>query len=254
MEKLIFVSQTEFVDTLGERALCKRVKDWHIFFVPVHREVTGYVLSDPSCSGQNFAKLDPEMMTLLLQSGMIADDVPASPTQSAHWVLGNYISLILGALLILFVALRRRRKPADVDIQVPGLKQTPMFNETLLTTMFHTAQLDGNISQNTLQALLRTYKHLTGKTVSPQMITAKYAQMTKSEDLLSIMAPFSRIERDTMMKGCIDVAVADGEVGTAENDFLQDLNNALRLDGTLFRSQVRAVLRPTEDARTLSAA
>jgi tellurite resistance protein len=119
-----------------------------------------------------------------------------------------------------------------------------MFSETLLTTMFHTAQLSDDISQNTLQALLRSYKHLTGKTVTQKMIGAKYAQRTETSDLLSIMAPFARIERDTIMKACIDVAAADGAITMTEHDFLMELNTALELDDTWFRNQVSVALRP----------
>jgi tellurite resistance protein len=173
---------------------------------------------------------------------LVASPASAEPL-TASWIITKYSGLVFGILLILFVAIRKRR-PSETQIAVPSHPETPMFNETLLTTMFHTAQLSDDISQNTLQALLRSYKNLTGRTVSQKMIGAKYAQRTETDKLLSIMAPFARIERDTMMKACIDVAAADGAITMKEHDFLMKLNTALELDDTWFRNQVSIALRP----------
>ncbi len=162
---------------------------------------------------------------------------------SVTWMISKFSGLGFGVLLILLMALRTRGSTSTA-ISVPTLSETPMFDETLLTTMFHTARLHGDISQNTLQSLLRSYKHLTGKTVTQQLIASKYAQKTDADGLLSIMAQFSRIERDTMMRGCVDVAVANGAIGPRENDFLLELKTALDLDGTVLHNQIRAALRP----------
>jgi hypothetical protein len=193
------------------------------------------------------------LIVVVLISGLILGNAQSPLTLSLGWMVLKYGTSISVFLLVLFFALGKSRRQSHANISAPSLPETPMFDETLLTTMFHTAQLSGDISQNTLQTLLRSYKHLTGKTVSQGMITAKYAQRTQTADLLSIMAPFTRIERDTMMKGCIDVAVADDAISTPEHDFLLDLNNALGLDGVLFRDQIRAVLRP-ETAPAFNAA
>lgn len=167
----------------------------------------------------------------------------AATTLATTWVMTKYSGIVFGVLLILFVAVRKRPQ-VIAKITVPSHPETPMFSETLLTIMFHTARINGDISQNTLQKLLRSYKHLTGKTVSQKMITAKYAQLTNADDLLSILAPFARIERDTIMKACMDVAAADGAISMAEHDFLMQLNSALELDDALFRNQVSVALRP----------
>jgi hypothetical protein len=181
---------------------------------------------------------------------MIAFSLTVFAANPAHadslattWMISKFGGLGFGILLILFMALRTRGS-ASTAISVPTLSETPMFDETLLTTMFHTARLHGDISQNTLQSLLRSYKHLTGKTVTQQLMASKYAQNTDADGLLSIMAPFSRIERDTMMKACIDVALAEGEVTAAAHEFLLALNTALGLNGTLLRTQIRPTLRP----------
>lgn len=173
-----------------------------------------------------------------------AQAAPLSWTQTTNWVLWQYGGIVFATLLVLLAILHKRRSPHVDDIVVPSVPATPMFEETLLTTLFHTARLNGEISQTAMQALLRSYKNLTGKSVSQNMITAKYAHQAETADLLSIMAPFSRIERDTMMRGCVDVAVANGEIGPRENDFLLELKTALDLDGTVLHNQIRAALRP----------
>lgn len=167
----------------------------------------------------------------------------AATTLATNWLITKACGIVFGVMLILLVAFRWRR-PAPAKIVVPSHPETPMFAETLLTIMFHTARISGDISQNTLQKLLRSYKHLTGQTVTQKMITAKYAQMTDTDDLLSIVAPFARIERDTIMKACVDVAAADGAISMAEHDFLMQLNTALGLNDAMFRNQVSVALRP----------
>ncbi|MCK0120248.1 TerB family tellurite resistance protein [Loktanella sp. F6476L] len=175
---------------------------------------------------------------------------PASAaTLTTLWVVTKYGGIVLGIVLILFVAMRKRPRE-ETKIEVPSLPETPMFSETLLTMMFHTARLSGDISQNTLQVLLRSYKHLTGNTVSQKMITAKYAQTTEADELLGIVAPFSRIERDTIMRACVDVAAADGALTSAEHDFLMALSTALGHDAAVFRDQIRMALH-TDRPRTI---
>ena len=248
-EKLVFASETTFQGDNGPRSLCTLVRDWHIFFIPAHREVKGYVLADANCAGTVISDVPASSIDLLVSSGMITQNVPANPTLTVGWMLWNYASLILSGLVILFVVLKMARQKADVDVDIEPpttAKQTPMFDETLLTTMFHTARLNGDISQTTLQALIKSYKMLTGTTVTPAMITAKYALKTDTVDLLSIMHQFAGLERDTMMKACVDVAAADGMIQKPEHDFLMALGSALGLDGDLFRNQIRAAMRPTQ--------
>ena len=249
-EKLVFASPTAFESDAGLRGLCTLVQDWHVLFVPVHREVKGYVLSDAACNGPRFSNVAPSAMKLLLSSGMIIDPVPLTPTLSIGWMLWNYASLIFIGLVILAVVLSKTRPKPVGEIAIPQTtKQTPMFDETLLTTMFHTARLNGEISQITLQKLIKSYKVLTGTTVTPAMITAKYALKTDTLDLLSIMPQFVGLERDTMMKACLDVASADGEIAKPEHDFLMALGSALDLDSDMFRNQIRAAMRPAGKAR-----
>ena len=246
-EKLLFASNTDFQGDNGPRALCTLVKDWHIFFIPVHREVQGYVLADGACVGPDYSEISTASMSLLLSSGMVTDNVPISPTLTVGWMFWNYASLIISALVILFVVLSKtRRKPLDdLEIEIPRATQhTPMFDETLLTTMFHTARLTGDISQVTLQTLIKSYKTLTGTTVTPAMITAKYALSTDTLELLSIMPQFVGLERDTLMKACVDVAAADGTIQKPEHDFLMALGHALGLESDMFRNQIRAAMQP----------
>ena len=162
-------------------------------------------------------------------------------TNGVFWQDGG---IVLGTLLVLYVTLRKSRHSTFEDVVVPSVPQTPMFEETLLTTMFHTARLNGDMTQNATQALLRSYKTLTGTTVTQNMIVAHYANTATTAELLELMGNFSRIERDTMMRGCVDVAVANGSISPRENDFLLELKVALNLDGAVLHNQIKAALRP----------
>ena len=251
-EKLVFTSATTFDADDGTRALCTHVKDWAIFSIPVHREVIGYVLADKDCTGAQFSNVSADAVGLLVSSGIIVENVPVTPDLSEGWTVWSLLGLVFSVLGFLFFVLSKtRRKPlADFDAP-PVTKQTPMFDETLLTTMFHTARLDGDINQMTLQTLIKSYKTLTGTTVTPAMINAKYALQTDTVDLLSIMPQFVGLERDTMMKACLDVAAADGAIQKPEHDFLMALGSALGLDGDMFRNQVRAAMQPARRTSTL---
>ena len=243
---LIFASETTLTSDTGPRSLCTVVNDLNVLFVPVQRKVQGYVLSDQNCTGQNTAAVTPEAMERLIAAGAVVENVPSTASLTVGWMLWNYAGVIVGVLAALFFLLSvARRKPVP-EIEVPTTTaKTPMFDETLLTTMFHTARLNGEITQVTLQGLIKSYKILTGTTVTPAMITAKYAHPTDTVDLLSIMHQFVGIERDTMMKGCMDVAAADGIIQKPEHDFLMALGAALGLDGDMFRIQIQEAMKPS---------
>lgn len=243
---LIFNSETTLTSDSGFRALCTVVNDLNVLFVPIQREVEGYVLADSTCTGQSIAGITPETMARLVSVGVIVDTVPLTPSLTAGWMLWNYAGIIFGVLAILYggLSLARRKHVADIDAPTTT-HRTPMFDETLLTTMFHTARLNGDISQVTLQGLIKSYKTLTGTTVTPAMITAKYALKTDTADLLSIMHQFVGLERDTMMKACMDVAAADGIIQKPEHDFLMALGSALGLDGDMFRIQIHEAMKPS---------
>lgn len=245
-ESLIFTSNTSFPSDGETRALCTLVRDWHIFSLPIRREVMGQVLSDPACEGQSTISLTPEIMEQLVSAGMVPENLPATPPLTVGWLFWVFAGISLSALPILYVALSRsRRKPiAEIDVPVTT-RRTPMFDETLLTTMFHTARLNGEIDQVTLQGLIKSYKTLTGTTVTPAMITAKYALKTDTVDLLGIMPQFVGLERDTMMKACMDVAAADGIIQKSEHDFLMALGSALGLAGDMFRIQIHEAMKPS---------
>ena len=244
-EGLIFASETTLSGDVGARALCTVVEDLNVLFIPVQREVHGYALADHTCEGEMAAGVTPEAMQRLVDAGMIVEDVPTNPTLTIGWMLWNYAGPIVLILAALFIALSvARRKPVP-EIEVPTITpKTPLFDETLLTTMFHTARLDGAIDQVTLQGLIKSFKTLTETTVTPAMINAQYATRTDTNDLLSIMHQFAGIERDTMMKGCLDVASANGIVQKTEHDFLMALGAALGLDGDMFRIQIQEAMLP----------
>lgn len=251
-EKLIFASDTTFASDDGTRSLCVLVKDWSILSVPVYREVKGYVLADNACTGVPGTIMSDNAVEMLVESGIVRDAVPATADINAGWTIWTYAGGLLSLFGFMFFFLTRlRRKPiADIDAPVVT-KHTPLFDETLLTTMFHTARLSGDINQITLQKLIKTYKTLSGQTVTQAMISAQYAQTTDTVDLLKIMPQFVGLERDTMMKACLDVAAADGEIAKPEHDFLMALGMALELDHDMFRNQIRAATPPARTRSTI---
>lgn len=179
--------------------------------------------------------------TALADTLVVTSDQPSFTLGQVLWANA---ATITGGLIALVLILWNVWRKTVAEVEIPStIKRTPKFDDTLLTTMFHTARLSGDISQRTLQTLIKTYKTLTGHTVKRSMINAKYALKTDTDELLSIMPQLAGLERDTIMKACTDVAAADGTINKEEHDFLMALFNALDLDSAMFPNQIREDMR-----------
>lgn len=242
LDKQVYVSETEFPGKTGNQTLCARVTDWHILYVPWQRTVSDYFFSDGSCQSKAIHPIPAKSIAMFKAAGILPDHVslvPSAPLSGIGTQKGA-ISLLVLALLGFPLLLRQRmRRAARLTLKCAN---DPVFCDVLLTLLFHTAQRDGAIDKTELRVIMRTYKELTGGTVTPEMAAEKFSTTVPDESVLNSVKRYRGQEAAILRDSAILVATHQGTLSREKLTMLTRLNEALAGDTAHFREIIESTL------------
>lgn len=241
-EEMTFVSETGVYSSTGtpNLALCRISTKYHLGYVGFWRNEVGYVLSDSECLEDGFYRLSTEDMAAYQETGLISAQVPTVAALTSKDIASGFAGTFLLVLALFFKGTielreffsRRRRKGSS----------TAAVNT--LAAMCHIAKADGEIDPAEVEMIAAVVFEKTGRQFSIQQI-AQMIEMTEDnldpEDYVGFGDGLNEEERERLLEAALIVAVADGEIHTAEHSLMMNLARGLNIPAAKFRKTLQSV-------------
>ena len=240
---MVYITDAQFPSREIPLALCAHVIDTYAFWIPVKRTALGYGYAESHCSAGAFEPITTETLGLMRDAGVLPADVPDQPAVAHDWAWISLVNLAAAALLILGIPMMLRQRMRHASRQAVGRGQDPMFYDILLSTLYHTARIDGVIEKAEIQAISRSYKLLTAASLTPAMTASKFTEALSDDAILKLAENCNREQASLLMEGAVSVATHAGVVTREKRTFLHQLNNHLGGDPDALRERLEAEMK-----------
>jgi tellurite resistance protein len=214
-------------ETGGEQvSLCHLIKKYGIVGIPIFYDSIAYVLAPNRCDADNYYTMTPAEWADARASGLIAAEIPAVPAIS---VARRIPTIIFGVVFAFgaFAFFRQNRRKLALQAEISDL---PPFPQRMLETLCHAAKSVGVADDRTVAAIATITAQLTGTHIDADKVRRTIALSEKTQQT----GQFARFandltddQKDTVMRGAVMMLAADGQVGAAEQTFLNGLAGGL---------------------------
>ena len=215
------------------RALCILTGTANIGgLIPLYTWSKKYVLSDEACTGDRFYNVEPGLIAMMGLAGLLPEGTPAEPALPLLARAEKSWGGIAGLALLLLVLAKARNAVGGAARSFKGGDKLPEHARRTVEVMCRMALIDGNVDPSEAAAIASTVERLTGQRVSvDEILAALRACRTplRPAQLKSLGKGLDARQRDMVMRGALHVALADGGTDPAEEAFLLQLAETLKL-------------------------
>lgn len=241
-QELLFVADTKIVEEGVPFSLCHLVNSRSAFGISFFRGVETYALAENKCDTTAYYLMSPEDIAEAKALGMIDANVPNEPKLATSDMVMGHIGwlLVLGVLVYAGVTANNSRKRRQERQGMMGEASPAAI--AVLDAMCHAAKADGHIDSSEVAAIADAAERMTGEKFDPNQV-AKMAKMAEDKpsdkDFKRLVKGRTAPEFDVMMRGVLMVVAADGRLADAEQQFVGELAQAMKMSG----DQVQTILR-----------
>ncbi len=246
-EFMDFVADTTIppAETGGAQvSLCHLVKKHTAIGIPLFYESEGYVLAENRCVTESYYSFTAEEVTLAQSLGMIPTDIPAAPSISLARRIPTVILGLLIAFGIFAVINQARRKRA----RLATMGNVSPFAQRMLEVLCHAAKSDGATDDREVATITAIAAQITGDAVTADQVR-RMIDLSEKNLQPAAFAKFAKgmtdDQKDGLMRGALMVLGADGQVGKAEQKFLNGLAGGLAVTQSRFDQIMASMQRPT---------
>ena len=212
--------------------------------MPWKREISHYVFSETACQGGSGRPIPFQSIGMLKTAGILPEAVPLVPSVPLAGIAGNPGALIFAVMALIGFPLLLRQRMRLAARRILKSASDPVFCDILLTLMFHTAQRDGAVDKTELRVIMRTYKELTGGTVTPEMAAEKFGKSLQDDFVLHSVKDYRGTEAAMLLTSAVTVATHQGSLSRERLCLLTSLNQTLDGDADEFETMIARTLHP----------